>query len=420
MPRLAIVLKGYPRLSETFIAQEIRNLERAGFDLLLVSLRHPTDVRRHPVHAEIRAPVTYLPEYLWREPLRVIGGWWKSRRLPGYRVARSRFLADVRRDFTPNRIRRFGQALVLAAELPADIPALYAHFLHTPASVTRYTAVMRGMSWACSAHARDIYTSAEWDLREKLAECQWITTCTAGNVGFLRSLAREDSRVMLNYHGLDLDRFPPNPEEGSSRDGSDADDPVRLLSVGRMVEKKGYAGLLRALSMLPATLHWRLTHVGGGPLTDELRRQADAAGLGGKIEWLGALDQEAVLIHYRSADLFVLNSRIDADGDRDGLPNVLVEAQSQGLAVVATTLSGIPELIQPGINGELVPPEDDSALAVAIERLVTDPQQRRVFGAAGQQRVRTAFDMDAAFAPLATRLLELTENQASIVRSTNQ
>ena len=118
MPRLAIVLKGYPRLSETFIAQEILNLERAGFDLILYSLRHPTDEQRHPVHGEVRAPVVYLPEYLYREPWRVLRAWIGSRNLPGFKDARKRFLADLRRDPTPNRIRRFGQALVLANELP--------------------------------------------------------------------------------------------------------------------------------------------------------------------------------------------------------------------------------------------------------------------------------------------------------------
>src|SRR4051794_40709447 len=117
MPRVVFVVKGYPRLSETFIAHEIRALERRGLDIAIVSLRQPTDRARHPVHAEIEAPVLYLPEYLWREPLRVLRGWLRARRLPGYRAARRRWRRDLARDPTPNRGRRFGQALVLAAEL---------------------------------------------------------------------------------------------------------------------------------------------------------------------------------------------------------------------------------------------------------------------------------------------------------------
>jgi len=112
--RVAFVLKGYPRLSETFIAQEIAALERRGLQILIVSLRHPTDARRHPVHGEIRAALLYLPEYLYQEPLRVFRAWWSERRKSTYIAARRLWLRDLLRDPTPNRIRRFGQALVLA------------------------------------------------------------------------------------------------------------------------------------------------------------------------------------------------------------------------------------------------------------------------------------------------------------------
>src|SRR5678816_4218107 len=127
---IAVVLKGYPRLSETFIAQELHALEARGLPLLLYSLRHPTDREAHPIHGEIRAPVVYLPEYLYREPLRVVRGWWSARRLPGYREAIATWWRDLRRDFTANRIRRLGQAFVLATELPANVVAIHAHFLH--------------------------------------------------------------------------------------------------------------------------------------------------------------------------------------------------------------------------------------------------------------------------------------------------
>jgi len=152
--RVAFVLKGYPRLSEAFIAQEIAALERRGLDIVIVSLRQPTHEHRHPIHDEIRAPLHYLPEYLLREPLRVIRAWLAVRKKAGYRKARAAWLRDLRRDPTPNRIRRFGQALALAAELPADVGRLHAHFLHTPASVTRYAAMIRGLPWSGSATRR--------------------------------------------------------------------------------------------------------------------------------------------------------------------------------------------------------------------------------------------------------------------------
>ena len=121
IPRpVAFILKGYPRLSETFIAQEIRALEQRGLDIRIISLRHPTDHALHPVHKRIRAAVNYLPEYLYQEPMRVWGAWAKVRRLPGFDQARRLWLDDLRRDPTPNRARRFGQAMVLAAELVDD------------------------------------------------------------------------------------------------------------------------------------------------------------------------------------------------------------------------------------------------------------------------------------------------------------
>jgi len=394
--RAAFILKGYPRLSETFIAQEIHALEQRGLDIRIVSLRHPTDRQRHPIHGEIAAPVTYLPEYLHQEPLRVWQGWHAARRLPGYAEAYAVWRSDLERDRTRNRVRRFGQACVLAAELPADIHHLHAHFLHTPASVTRYAAMMRRLPWTCSAHAKDIYTSPDWELREKLDDLDWLVTCTAANVDHLGEIASPAARDKLHlvYHGLDFSRFPqPQPNTGSG--------PVHILSVGRAVEKKGYPGLLRALAALPSDLEWRFIHIGGGTLANDLKRQSDELGLSDRIEWRGAQSQEAVIDAYRECDLFVLNSRIAGDGDRDGLPNVLMEAQSQQLACIATRVSAIPELIVDGETGLLVPPDDDTALSGALAELIRDSDRRRALAAAGCDRVRSRFSMSGGIDTLA-------------------
>ncbi len=394
MTPVAFVLKGYPRLSETFIAQEIRALEERGLDIRIVSLRHPTDRKRHRIHEAIRAPLLYLPEYLWHEPLRVLAGWRRSRRLPGYRKALQTWLRDLRRDPTPNRLRRFGQALVLARELPDEVRRLHAHFLHTPASVTRYAAIMRGLPWTASAHAKDIWTTPDWETREKLLSAEWAVTCTSAGRKRLEALA--PGRTALVYHGIEASRFPPPPPR---RHG---EAPV-ILSVGRAVEKKGYDDLLDALSLLPKDLAWRFVHIGGGALAKDLRRRADALGLSARIEWRGAQAQDAVLAAYREADLFVLASRIAGDGDRDGLPNVLMEAQSQRLAVVSTNVSGVPELILDDETGVLVPPSDPAALAHAIEALLRDPARRATLAAAGETRVRCSFAAEAGFAELAQR-----------------
>ena len=369
-----------------------------------MSLRHPTDRTVHPIHRAIRAPLLYLPEYILHEPLRSLRGWWQARRLPGYRAARRAWWADLRRDRTINRARRWGQALVLAAELAPEIGWLHAHFLHTPASVTRYTAILRDLPWSGSAHAKDIWLSPDWEIREKLASAAWLVTCSRYGHERLARLSPEPGRVTLAYHGLDFARFAaPPPAAPDGPDGSDANHPVTLLSVGRAVPKKGYDDLLTALAALPAGLAWRLIHVGGGPLGDRLKRQAATLGLADRIAWRGAQPQDEVLRLYRSADLFILASRIADDGDRDGLPNVLMEAQSQRLPVLATAVAAVPELIVDGESGLLAPPGEPAILARSLARLIGDPALRRRLGEAGFARVRRDFDQAQGLALLAGR-----------------
>jgi glycosyltransferase involved in cell wall biosynthesis len=330
-------------------------------------------------------------------------GWRQARRLPGYAKAWRVWWRDLLRDLTPNRIRRFGQACVLAAELPAEIARIHAHFLHTPSSVARYAAMMRGLPWSVSAHAKDIWTTPDWEIREKLADASWAVTCTGAGRVRLAGLAPRPEAVALAYHGLDLARFPAPAAARAPRDGSDAGAPVAILSVGRAVPKKGFALLLAALARLPRTLAWRFEHIGGGPDLPRLKAEAERLGIAGRITWRGGQAQAAVLESYRRADLFALASRVAGDGDRDGLPNVLMEAQSQGLACVATKVSAIPELIEDGITGLLVPPDDVAALAAALERLIREPGLRVRLGGAGQAKVRSAFDHGQAIGDLARR-----------------
>lgn len=404
-PRLAVVLKGYPRLSETFIAQELRALETAGQPLLLVSLRHPTDRARHPVHDEIEAEILYLPEYLYQEPMRVFRAWREIRGLPTYRRVRALFFRHLLKDPTPNRIRRFGQALVMARELPDDIRRIHAHFLHTPASVADYAALLTERGWSYSAHAKDIWLTPEWEKREKLGRALWGVTCTRFGYEHLASLmppGRGDD-IGLAYHGLDLSRFPDPPVRDGGADGSDPERPVVIASVGRAVDKKGYDVLLEALATLPRDLAFEFHHVGGGGLVDTLKAQAENLGLTSRVRWLGSRPQGDVIELLRSADLFALASRVTADGDRDGLPNVLMEAQSQALACVSTNISGIPEFLIDGETGLLVPAEDAVTLGRALERLIRLPAERARLGAAGRRRLVEHFAFAPCFADLARR-----------------
>ena len=399
-PRLAVVVKGYPRLSETFIAQELLALEERGHRFDIWSLRAPYDGgRTHPMHDRIGARLRYLPEYLHDAPGRVLRAWAAMRGLPGYAAARRTWTRDLARDRTRNRVRRWGQALVLAAELPPEVRLLYAHFLHTPASVARYAALIRGLRWGVSAHAKDIWTIPDWEKREKIAGAAFGVTCTRAGAEHLRRLTTEPGKVDLVYHGLDLARFPQPPDRRC------AGGRFTLLSVGRLVAKKGYDDLLAALALLPERFDWRLWHIGGGELSRELMARAARLGLAERIEWRGKQAQGEVVAAMRAADLFVLPSKVAPDGDRDGLPNVLMEAASQKLAILSTAVSAIPEFVTDGVHGRLVPPGDPAALAEAMLRLADDPETRRQLADAAHARLLAEFGMAAGIDRLEARLM---------------
>lgn len=399
--RLAIVLKGWPRLSETFIAQELVALEKRGLAFEVWSMRHPTDKKRHALHDALRATVRYLPEYVYQEPLRVLSGFAAAIRLPGFQAALRLWFSHLLRDPTPNRIRRFAQAAVLAREASPDLRFIYAHFMHTPSSVALYASMMRGVPWGFSAHAKDIWKSPEWEKRDKLARADFGVTCTRLGAEHLRSLSSTPGKLDLVYHGLDLSRFPPPPP---ARPALTGDGPaITLLSVGRLVEKKGYDILLKALARLPASVNWRFVHIGGGELAASLKLQAEKLGVDGRIEWKGSKDQNEVIAALREADIFVLPSRIASDGDRDGLPNVLMEAASQELPIISTDVSSIPEFIENGRQGVLVRP-DPGELSSAINCLIADPAGRAAMASAARQRLVEHFGMDSGLDRLLSRL----------------
>ncbi|MBM1311151.1 glycosyltransferase family 4 protein [Sulfitobacter mediterraneus] len=405
-PKLAVVVKGWPRLSETFIAQELVALEETGLEFDIWSLRHPTDKKTHPLHDRLQAKIHYLPEYLRNEPRRVATAMGAAAEMPGFDAAAAAYAADVERDDTANRRRRWGQACVMAAEMPHNVAGIYAHFLHTPSSVARYAAILRGMPWSFSAHAKDIWTSPEWELREKLSATSYGAafgaTCTGFGAEHLQGLADTPSRVDLVYHGLDLSRFPAPPERTLRNAGA----PFHMMSVGRLVEKKGFDNLIDALALLPASLNWHWTHIGGGALDAVMRDRAEAHGIAERITWRGACDQPEVIDAMRAADLFVLPSRIAADGDRDGLPNVLMEAASQKLPILSTPVSAIPEFIDSGTHGVL---SDDApaALAEAMQGFASDPTQGAAMAEAAYARLTQDFLMHPGIEHLKKRLLAM-------------
>ena len=263
--------------------------------------------------------------------------------------------------------------MVLAAEMPVTIERIYAHFLHTPASVARYAAIMRGLSWSGSGHAKDIWTSQE--LRRKLADAE-----LADHLHEFRTLPPQGvgcqsfpGPTCLSWLGLGAPTGAAHSE--CRRNGSDpATDPVVILSVGRCVQKKGYDDLLEALARLPARLHWRFEHIGGGILHEELKGRASRLGIADRCTWLGAQPSADVFAAYARCDIFVLASKTAADGDPGGYAQCAQEAGYQGMAIVSTRSAGIAEFVEDGVNGLLVAPAAPDDLCAAILRLYVIPR----------------------------------------------
>ena len=284
---------------------------------------------------------------------------------------------------------------MLAAELPASIERLYAHFLHTPASVTRYAAAMRGLPWSVSAHAKDIWTSEPWEVAEKLADCFLAGHLHQHGPAAAQELAPRPERLKLVYHGLDFAHLPPPRLVRPRRDGTNAADPVDH-SVDRpqgreegLRRSSGRAGQAAAGAALALRAYRRRR------ASDALKAQAAALGIAERCTWHGAQPQQVVFAALARADLFVLASKKAADGDQDGLPNVLMEAAHQGLAIVSTRAAAIGEFIADGENGLLVAPGAPDELAAALARLVGDPDLRRRLASRASEIVRTRFSFDS-------------------------
>ena len=402
-PTLAIVVKGFPRLSETFIARELQAMEARGMAFSLHALRKPgSDAAL--VDNKVGAIPQYLPEYLHDAPATVARAAMAARRLPGFGAAWQAFRADLRDEFARARARRFGQACVLAGQMPASVRHIHAHFAHSPASVARYAAVMRGVSFSISAHAKDIWTAPEWDLKRKLGAAAFVTVCNRAGFDRLQSLGTQ-APLKLIYHGLAREVIAPAPR-AQTRDGSNAGDPVRIVCVARAVEKKGLRRLLDALAAMPRETHWRLDHYGGGELLDALKENACALALDGRITWHGPQPHHTVIAALNAGDVFVLPAVVGNDGDRDGIPNALLEAQARGLAVIASSVGGIDEAVSDGRTGRLVAAGDADALRLGLAELIRNPGLRQTLGAAALEHVKATGDAESGYDAISALLKE--------------
>jgi glycosyltransferase involved in cell wall biosynthesis len=401
-PVLGMILKGYPRISETFISNEILLLENLGFSVRIFSMRQGRENFTHRNVARIRAGVDYLPETFLRNAHRLIAhnlclAIRRPRRYAaGMALARRRF----RRTRNPASLRHFLQAGYLVNRcLPGQgVVHLHAHFAHSPTSVALYASELSGLPYSFTAHAKDIYTSEAEQLREKIALARFVVTCTEYNRRHLLALSEGlPTPIRRIYHGIDTALFANGCDVRST-----ASPPYRVLSVARLIEKKGIPTVLQAVKRLHETgVRLRYTLIGDGPDREKILGLVRQLGIDPVCRWLGTQPHHVVLEHYRLADLFVLGCEVAANGDRDGIPNVLLESMAMGVPVVTTGVSAIPELVESGQTGLLVPPGQPKALAAGMATMLTDEGLRARVIPAARERVLSSFDNRVLVAHLA-------------------
>lgn len=393
------VLPIFPQLSETFIANEILLLERLGVPIRVYSCSKPTAVVPHRCVRLIQAPVHYVPESP-AESLQLLHA---NRTI--YRLEPSRYRRTARyvlaRSFREgtDTWRRFLQAAYIASEIRRDgVRHLHACFASMAAQVAMLANMLTGVPYSFSGHAKDIYTTSGSDLRDKIRRAEFVVTCTRANQKHLQDLvdSGERHKISLSYHGVDVAKFHPREQVRST------EHPL-ILSVGRLVEKKGFADLLRACAVLRGKGYpIRCFIVGEGPERSLLERMARSLGLKNVVTLPGACSQEELLEIYRQATVFVLPCRTLRNGDRDGIPNVLLEAMAVGLPVVSSAISGIPELIQSGQNGLLVKECDGDALLSAVELLLQNAELRERLAENARTTVVRNFDSRTTVGRLAS------------------
>lgn len=414
---IAYLLKSFARASETFITNEIYRLEQAGLKLTIFSLLGPSKDKRHAVVEEIKAPVLYvplltpLPDVSFLQWLRVnLPPLWPSHRQlfkarPGNYL--KAFAEMLRLTFSlrehwwskPSKksLKEFLQAGFIAEQLVTAnrFRQLHAHFAHTCTTVAMFASQLAGLPFSFTAHAKDIYLPELNPgnlLALKLRRARFVVTCTGANEAHLRAVEPHSAPIHTIYHGLDTKKFVPLEQRAT-------DLPV-ILSVGRFVEKKGYRYLVEACRLLRDQGRQFVCHIVGGGDHEPIKHLIQQWKLEAVVQLHAAVTQEELRDIYSQATVFALACHIIDNGDRDGIPNVLAEAMAMELPVVSTDISGIPELVESGVHGLLVPEKNPAALAQAIAQLLDDPALRARFGQAARERVCYIFDVEVNVQPL--------------------
>ena len=371
--KIAYIAPELGTLTSTFVYREVEALRKRGYEVVPFSTLRP----REKVVSEEARRVVDETDYL-------------------YDRSRGRILSEAFAELAGNPgpwLRTFGEALldaatarvpepvdrvklvwqfmagaVLAGRLRATgVRHLHAHFAHVPTTIAMYAAAIAGIPFSFTCHANDIFERGT-ALRQKVNRSRFTACISDFNRHYLTHLGCNPARMHIVRCAINLDDYAYEPPR-------ELDGPVRIFSVGRLVEKKGIFFLVEAASMLRERGHEVQVRVAGdGPLYDELRGMVAKRAMSGYVDLMGSQPQERIRELMRESDLFVLPCVVAKSGDRDGIPVALMEAMAMGVPVVSTTVSGIPELVQHEKSGMLAEPEDSSSLANAIARLILEPR----------------------------------------------
>ncbi len=388
--RLGYIIKMYPRVSETFILNEMLELERRGAKISIFSLKKPNEGIFHPQVALLKAKAHYLEGFDVKKWGTWLGEVWDH--LSGDSAGLWELIKEGLAEKDNYKIELAMQAAWIAAKAKeTGITHFHAHFASLPSTMAYYAYLISGIPFSFTAHAKDIfvYDMNEHHLAKKLAAAKFVVTVTNFNYRYLIENAPDvdPSTIKVIHNGIDLDRF--KPVDTPSRD----DD--LILGVGRLVPKKGFATLLDACRILKDKgVRFKCLIVGDGPERENLLLKKAEIGLGDNdVEFTGAKTQDEVLDLMRRASLFCLPCTVDIDGNQDALPTVIIEALALGLPVISTSISGVPEMIDHEKSGVLVEPDKPGELSDWIERLLKSKELRSELAAAGRARAEDKFNL---------------------------
>ncbi len=394
--KIGYVAKMFPRLSETFVLNEILELERQGAEVVVFSAKKPNEGQFHPQLARLQARIVYLEDLDAKKWAQWISAEWDQ--LGGSADRIWDLVRAALADGDPSRVEQIWQAAWLAsraAELGVD--HLHAHFATLPAMLAHLAHRVSGIPYSFTAHAKDIFVYApeETRLGELIEHAEFMVTVTEFNRRHLLDIlpGADQDKIKVIHNGIDLESFTPAPFEGR--------DPDHILAVGRLVPKKGFDDLLTACTLLRERgVEFRCTIAGGGGDEAVLMRRCTDLGLDDMVTFTGPLKVDAVRELMTRATLFALPCRVGPDNNIDALPTVLLESLASGLPAVSTSLSGIPEIITDGVEGRLIAPDAPEALADALSELLASPTQRRESGERGRAKANAAFDIRRSVARL--------------------